>query len=907
MEGGEVVLGTVLSIAVSRGLAAAARALLEGGADQNLPDADGGTQLIRAATGGLVKLLRLLLAHGAVVDAVLIPPGEGHYLDGVRPTILGESGYTAFHAACCWNQADCAELLVLAGCDVDLKKMDATIGNLAEATMRDNPAVLKRLKSLAKNPLSGVVAELRGLVSAPEHNGQRAAVRCHLPAKGRFELELLWTYPNQTISVKPANIELVVVPVGLPVQVHGLVGAAEHNGKQGVVESRVGENGRCGVRLPGRAKPLGLKPANLALYVNVGLLDGNNPLAEQLVQAAHEGDRVALSRLLAARADPNASVPAHTPSGEVQTTALCVAAAYGYVETVRLLLEAGADPSLARSDGATPLRQAAGLGHVDVVRLLLARGAAVDAVKPGTGCTAFHAACYNNHPECAEAMARAGCDVGIKDQAGKTGWDMAEQKRHAGVVARLQSLETERPSSAGGGRTRLVSGTHEAAEGTGAEDQRAAAQAVEARKQAAAKCRSEGKAAEREAATAEREAARAEERKIRHLNPQCQAEVRANRPASPPVAADKLEVGRYRVRFYNNTIGAVELHYVGAKAPGGRKLMYTVPSGGRFGCFAVVDSKFTASNKLATLATWMTTDEPKQTYFVYEPSAALPAPTGAALEALGGQLYDAAVDGDGPAVSRLLAAGADPNMFVTAEDRRDRTVVQVTALSEAAHSNNLEVVRLLLKGGADPELARSDGGTPLMIAAEHGQSEVLQLLLGVTPGFRDGAWSVREDGRRVGIETVSTSKNGHRRTAFHFACFNNQPDCAEVLMQAGCDVGTKDINGETGAEVAERLGHAAVVARLIRVAQQMPGRGAQLTAEQLQAVQAAEGPAAGTVEVRPAEVALARQLWEAAGDGPAVAQWLAAGADPNVLVPGRWPCAVKSFPCWHILFCMENH
>ena len=76
---------------------------------------------------------------------------------------------------------------------------------------------------------------------------------------------------------------------------------------------------------------------------------------------------------------------------------------------------------------------------------------------------------------------------------------------------------------------------------------------------------------------------------------------------------------------------------------------------------------------------------------------------------------------------------------------------------------------------------------------------------------------MREDGRRVALETVSTSKNGHRRTAFHFACFNNQPDCAEVLMQAGCDVGTKDINGETGAEVAERLGHAAVVASLLEL------------------------------------------------------------------------------------------
>ena len=45
----------------------------------------------------------------------------------------------------------------------------------------------------------------------------------------------------------------------LKVVVHGLVGAVEHNGKAGTVDSRVGENGRCGVRLPGRATPLGLR------------------------------------------------------------------------------------------------------------------------------------------------------------------------------------------------------------------------------------------------------------------------------------------------------------------------------------------------------------------------------------------------------------------------------------------------------------------------------------------------------------------------------------------------------------------------------------------------------------------------------------------------------------------------
>jgi hypothetical protein len=34
---------------------------------------------------------------------------------------------------------------------------------------------------------------------------------------------------------------------------------------------------------------------------------------------------------------------------------------------------------------------------------------------------AFHRACIGGRPECAEALVRAGCDVGIEDGDGETG------------------------------------------------------------------------------------------------------------------------------------------------------------------------------------------------------------------------------------------------------------------------------------------------------------------------------------------------------------------------------------------------------------------------------------------------------------------------------------------------------
>jgi ankyrin repeat protein len=212
-----------------------------------------------------------------------------------------------------------------------------------------------------------------------------------------------------------------------------------------------------------------------------------------LWEAASKGDGAAVARLLGAGADPNASVhgerefhlsTARTPSGEVvqpQTTALLAAVQHSsQLETARLLLEGGADPSRADGDGITPLMVAAVNGRVDlaqllldagadpsradgdgttplmasvahghlgescaVLRLLLARGAVVDAVNTGTRGTAFHAACYNNEPECAEALAWAGCDGGLKDSNGSPGRQLAEQAGHTAVVERLRAVVTE--------------------------------------------------------------------------------------------------------------------------------------------------------------------------------------------------------------------------------------------------------------------------------------------------------------------------------------------------------------------------------------------------------------------------------------------------------------------------------
>jgi ankyrin repeat protein len=52
------------------------------------------------------------------------------------------------------------------------------------------------------------------------------------------------------------------------------------------------------------------------------------------------------------------------------TDALCAAAAGGDLEIIRLLVDGGADFTLAGSDGSTPLERATRKGHMPVVTYL---------------------------------------------------------------------------------------------------------------------------------------------------------------------------------------------------------------------------------------------------------------------------------------------------------------------------------------------------------------------------------------------------------------------------------------------------------------------------------------------------------------------------------------------------------
>jgi ankyrin repeat protein len=88
-----------------------------------------------------------------------------------------------------------------------------------------------------------------------------------------------------------------------------------------------------------------------------------------LLNAASSGDTRSVVDILREGVDVNASFPV------IGTRALIVAAAHGHVDTVKALVDAGADVNAADVTGWTVLHAAAYKGDKQIVSLLLERGA----------------------------------------------------------------------------------------------------------------------------------------------------------------------------------------------------------------------------------------------------------------------------------------------------------------------------------------------------------------------------------------------------------------------------------------------------------------------------------------------------------------------------------------------------
>ncbi len=155
-----------------------------------------------------------------------------------------------------------------------------------------------------------------------------------------------------------------------------------------------------------------------------------------LIDAVKAGDRAAVRRLIAGKADVNAS----EPDG---TTALHWAVRAGDRETVALLLKQGARATAVNRYDVTPMELAATNGNAAIVRLLLDAGADAGSANP-EGETALMTAARAGSIETTTLLASRGADVNARESwFGETALMWAAAENHADMVRKLASLGAE--------------------------------------------------------------------------------------------------------------------------------------------------------------------------------------------------------------------------------------------------------------------------------------------------------------------------------------------------------------------------------------------------------------------------------------------------------------------------------
>jgi ankyrin repeat protein len=387
---------TPMHEAASIGSAPIVNALLRAGATADAIYGEGETPLMLAARSGNLETVKLLVEAGANVNAA----------EKFR-------GQTALMLAAVENHNDIVRALVNAGAQVNTRTVEYTFQNLtggAGGIIHDRPQ--GGLTALILAARQGASEAAEGLIAAG------ADMNATEPQYGFTALQ------TAIFNGHYAFAQLLLEK-----------GANPNDGSLYIV----------------------MEMRNLATYSN----RPNPPDAERGVS------HMDVAKLLLDKgADPNAAyvktIPPRQAQGNINVSAgatpLYRAVRSIDLAAVQLLVDRGANPSLALKDGSTPLMAAAGLGAprggdeevtdagdrndpVDVMKALIAKGANVNAAND-VGMTPLHYAAQRGSDRIIEFLAGQGARFDVKNKQGRTPSELARGKT-AALMNKLAGATTQ--------------------------------------------------------------------------------------------------------------------------------------------------------------------------------------------------------------------------------------------------------------------------------------------------------------------------------------------------------------------------------------------------------------------------------------------------------------------------------
>jgi ankyrin repeat protein len=382
--------------------------LLDAGANPNAASIVGETPLMTAAQTGSVDVVKTLLAHGADLHAK-----------------ESSAGQTALMRAIAEHHLDVVRALVAAGDDVNAKSKNR-FTPLMFAAQQGNPAIAKLL------------VEQGADVNATAPDGIGGDTDARQPFK--------------------ANTEAGALMVAID-------SAPE---KEALFRARRGDDGPIDTAADARRRDY----EQVALFLIEHGADvnqkgtGRTPLHAAVQRSLPEVAKALIARGSNVNARLEKALPAVSRLGvpvELGATPFWLAAGYGDVEMMRILVAAGADPTLTSNDKTTPLMVAAGWNFLDgmdkygrrwfrdtiapveqaalaAVKYCLDLGLDVNAAN-NDGETAMWGAVYLGGTAMTQLLFDHGAQVNIKSKKNQTPWSLAQGRYNGTFVVQKDTSE----------------------------------------------------------------------------------------------------------------------------------------------------------------------------------------------------------------------------------------------------------------------------------------------------------------------------------------------------------------------------------------------------------------------------------------------------------------------------------